>query len=44
MTAHMAIYIAPLVVSAGVLVALLVVTWRSRADAVAPWFAATRAS
>jgi len=37
----MAIYIAPLVVSAGVLVALLVVTWRSRADAVAPWFAAT---
>ena len=41
MTAHMALYISPLVVSAAVLVALLVVTWRSRSDAVAPWFAAT---
>ena len=41
MTAHVAIYISPLVVSAAVLVALLVVTWRSRSDAVAPWFAAT---
>jgi diguanylate cyclase (GGDEF)-like protein len=39
--AHTAIYISPLVVSAAVLVALLVVTWRSRSDAVAPWFAAT---
>jgi len=41
MTAHMAIYISPLIVSASVLVALLVVTWRNRSDAVAPWFAAT---
>jgi diguanylate cyclase (GGDEF)-like protein len=40
-TAHVAIYISPLVVSAAVLVALLAVTWRSRTDAVAPWFAAT---
>jgi len=40
-TPHMALYISPLVVSAAVLVALLVVTWRSRSDAVAPWFAAT---
>jgi diguanylate cyclase (GGDEF)-like protein len=40
-TAHMALYISPLAVSAAVLVALLVVTWRSRSDAVAPWFAAT---
>jgi diguanylate cyclase (GGDEF)-like protein len=40
-TAHLAIYISPLVVSAAVLLALLVVTWRSRSDAVAPWFAAT---
>jgi diguanylate cyclase (GGDEF)-like protein len=40
-TAHMTIYISPLVVSAAVLVALLAVTWRSRSDAVAPWFAAT---
>jgi diguanylate cyclase (GGDEF)-like protein len=29
------------VISAAVLVALLAVTWRSRSDAVAPWFAAT---
>ncbi len=41
MTPHMALYISPLVVSAAVLVALLVVTWRSRSDPVAPWFAAT---
>ena len=41
MTAHLAIYISPLIVSAAVLLALLVVTWRSRSDAVAPWFAAT---
>ena len=41
MTAHLALYISPLIVSAAVLVALLVVTWRSRSDAVAPWFAAT---
>jgi diguanylate cyclase (GGDEF)-like protein len=40
MTAHTAIYISPLVVSAAVLLALLVITWRSRSDAVAPWFAA----
>jgi diguanylate cyclase (GGDEF)-like protein len=40
-TAHLALFISPLVVSAAVLVALLVVTWRSRSDAVAPWFAAT---
>jgi diguanylate cyclase (GGDEF)-like protein len=37
----LAIYISPLIVSAAVLLALLVVTWRSRSDAVAPWFAAT---
>jgi diguanylate cyclase (GGDEF)-like protein len=37
----MALYISPLVVSAAVIVALLVVTWRSRSDPVAPWFAAT---
>jgi diguanylate cyclase (GGDEF)-like protein len=37
----MALYISPLVVSAAVLVALLIVTWRSRSDPVAPWFAAT---
>lgn len=41
MTPHMALYISPLVVSAAVLVALLAVTWRSRSDPVAPWFAAT---
>ena len=41
MTPHMALYISPLVVSAAVLLALLVVTWRSRSDPVAPWFAAT---
>jgi diguanylate cyclase (GGDEF)-like protein len=40
-TLHMALYITPLVVSAAVLLALLVVTWRSRSDPVAPWFAAT---
>jgi diguanylate cyclase (GGDEF)-like protein len=40
-TPHMALYISPLVVSAAVLIALLVVTWRSRSDPVAPWFAAT---
>jgi hypothetical protein len=31
--------ISPLVVSAGVLVGLLAVTWRHRADATAPWLA-----
>ena len=41
MTPHMALYISPLVMSAAVLLALLVVTWRSRSDPVAPWFAAT---
>lgn len=41
MTAQLAIYISPLIVSSAVLVALMVVTWRSRSDAVAPWFAAT---
>jgi diguanylate cyclase (GGDEF)-like protein len=35
------LYISPLVVSAGVLVGLLAVTWRNRADAIAPWFAGT---
>jgi diguanylate cyclase (GGDEF)-like protein len=37
----LALYISPLVVSTAVLLALLAVTWRSRSDAVAPWFAAT---
>jgi diguanylate cyclase (GGDEF)-like protein len=33
--------IASLVASAAVLVRLLAITWRNRADAIAPWFAAT---
>jgi len=34
-------YVAPQVVSAAVLIGLLVITWRNRSDAIAPWFAAT---
>ncbi len=41
MSASLLVYVSPLVVSAAVLVALLVITWRNRADAIAPWFAAT---
>jgi diguanylate cyclase (GGDEF)-like protein len=40
-TPHLALYISPLVVSSAVIIALLVVTWRSRSDPIAPWFAAT---
>ena len=41
MSATTLLYIGPLVVSAAVLIGLLVITWRSRSDKIAPWFAAT---